>query len=81
MDAIRNNNTGVVHLAMSGTDYTLCGVTELNKRIRETGTVIGGKRYFSPEGDWLGWDELLIGANTSYAKQKATCKICLRILK
>ena len=31
MDAIRNNYSSKVHLAMSGTDYTLCGIRNLDR--------------------------------------------------
>jgi len=69
MDAIRNNFSGRVHLALSGTDYTLCGITHLDKKLHQ-------RCFEGASGEPHDYEELLTGASVKRAIAAADCKRC-----
>lgn len=64
MKAIRNNQTGIVHLALNGFNYTYCGmIVSIQERIK-AGTCL----------------EVSLGRNTKHLRRQITCNTCLNRL-
>jgi hypothetical protein len=69
MDAIRNNYSGTIHIALSGVDETLCGVRNIEKRTR-------GSDVLNDAAQFATYEELIIGKSVERVLAAVTCKRC-----
>lgn len=81
MDIVKNCRTGKLHIALSGTDSTLCGVHDLAARCRANPNRPMRESNYDEHGNWIGWEEGRCGVSLIYVRRFATCRLCNRISK